>query len=402
MNLAIRDIRYNLPRFALTTFGIGLLLMIVIGMAGIYRGLVEDAIDFVNRAGADLWVVQKETRGPFAEISRVPLSLEDRVKSVSGVRQARAFVSHTIQREHLGKPLRMVVQGLSWPVDKGEWLPITRGRPLGQAHFEMLADRLLGLTIGERVRLGKDLYAVVGITEGMVGQGGDGMAFFTVNDALAIQNDLPGEAIRIERDGRRTRAERLDISRTQPQILERAYDPASLIPAISPPSVSAILVDAQDGVDVAALARDIASWGDVSVYTADEERDLLLKGNVDRARRQLGLFRTLLVVISAIIMSLIIYTLTLDKIHDIALLKLMGARNQVIVGLILQQALLLGVIGYGIAVWLGSIAFPRFPRRVILTDGDYASLALVVLAISVASSLIGIWKAMRVDPQKVI
>jgi putative ABC transport system permease protein len=158
----------------------------------------------------------------------------------------------------------------------------------------------------------------------------------------------------------------------------------------------------ENGTDVLQVARSISSWGDVSVFTSDEERMLLLEGSVDRARRQIGLFRILLVVVSAVIMSLIIYTLTLDKVHDIALLKLMGARNRVIVGLILQQALLLGFIGYGIAVYLGSLAYPHFPRRVILTDGDYLRLGLVVFAISVVSSLLGIWKAMRVDPQKVI
>jgi len=73
-------------------------------------------------------------------------------------------------------------------------------------------------------------------------------------------------------------------------------------------------------------------------------------GKADRARRQLGLFRVILVVVSTIIMALIIYTLTLDKTHDIAMLKLMGARHRVIAGLILQQALLLGALGYGIAM----------------------------------------------------
>jgi putative ABC transport system permease protein len=63
---------------------------------------------------------------------------------------------------------------------------------------------------------------------------------------------------------------------------------------------------------------------------------------VDKARRQLGLFRALLIIISTIIIALIIYTLTLDKIRDIALLKLIGARNTVIGGLILQQALFMG------------------------------------------------------------
>jgi hypothetical protein len=39
MNLAIRDIRHNFGRFVLTTVGLGLLLMLVMGMGGIYPGL---------------------------------------------------------------------------------------------------------------------------------------------------------------------------------------------------------------------------------------------------------------------------------------------------------------------------------------------------------------------------
>jgi len=75
MNLAAQDIRHNAGRFALTAIGIGLLLMTVMGMSGIYRGMIEDALLVVDRRGADLWVVQRGTRGPFAEISRVPANL---------------------------------------------------------------------------------------------------------------------------------------------------------------------------------------------------------------------------------------------------------------------------------------------------------------------------------------
>lgn len=99
MNLALKDIRHNLGRFILTTVGVGLLLMIVMGMGGIYRGVIEDATLLIDRVGADLWVVQRNTRGPFAEISRVPSSLVHRVQAVPGVQMAREFVYHTIQRE---------------------------------------------------------------------------------------------------------------------------------------------------------------------------------------------------------------------------------------------------------------------------------------------------------------
>ena len=149
MNLATKDIRHNLGRFALTTVGIGMLLMIVMGMGGIYRGIVEDATLLIDRIGADLWIVQRSTRGPFAEVSRVPPNLVHRALAVPGVESSREFVYHTIQREREGKALRIAVLGLSWPTDKGEWVPLTAGRPLGQAHFEMIADESLGLAVGE-------------------------------------------------------------------------------------------------------------------------------------------------------------------------------------------------------------------------------------------------------------
>lgn len=401
MNLAIRDIRHNSARFVLTAIGIGLLLMTVMGMGGIYRGLSGDALSFLDRSAADLWIVQRGTRGPFSEMSKIPRNLEDRALAVAGVARARPFVSHTIQREWRGRPLRITVQGLAWPGDDGRDFPLVAGRPIARAHLEMLADRTLGLGVGERIPLGKDEYTVVGVTDGMLGVGGDGAAFFTLPDAIAIQNDLSGEAIRMEREARGRRLARLDLGRTQPFLSDRARGPAARIPALGTEMVSALLVEVAPGFDVERVRGALSAWDDVTVHTADEQRELLLKG-IEKNRLQIGMFRILLVVISAIIMALILYTLTLDKVHDIALLKLMGARNRVIVGMILQQALLLGFIGYGLAWQFGQWLYPMFPRRVVLVGEDLFQLGLIVAVISVLASLLGIWKAMSVHPAEVL
>jgi putative ABC transport system permease protein len=402
MNLALKDIRHSFGRFVLTTFGIGLLLMLVMGMGGIYQGLVEEATLLVDRLGADIWVVQKDTRGPFAEISRLPRTLEDRIRAVPGVVSANSFISHTIQREYRGKPLRITLQGLSWPTDRGLWLPLVAGRNLSQAHYELIADQASGLALGDRVPLGKDTYTVVGLTGKMSSSAGDPMAFMTLADAQAVQFDLPGEAVRAERTARVSRLQAMDLGRTQPQMQDRAGGLSSGIPALGTSMVSAILVDVAPGYDPATVATQIAAWPEVTVYSHTAQRDLLLRGNVDRARRQLGLFRILLIIVSGIIMALILYTLTLDKLHDIALLKLLGARNLLILGLILQQALLLGGLGYGIAYFLGQWVFPYFPRRVVILPEDLVTLAFIVLGISVAASVLGIAKALRVQPNEVL
>jgi putative ABC transport system permease protein len=364
--------------------------------------LIEDATLLVERIGADLWVVQRDTRGPFAEVSRVPKTLVYRALAVPGVESAREFVFHTIQRQHNGKPLRMSVLGLSWPLDKGEWLPLIAGRPLRQNHFEMVADKALGLRLHERIKLGKETYTVVGITSGMVSSGGDGMAFATVWDSQAIQFDTAGEAVRLERAARERRSQSDEVFLKQPALTERLLRPAGELPALASPELSAVVVRIAPGVDPTSVAAVISSWGDVTVFTKAGQENLLVQGMVDKARRQLGMFRALLTIIAAIIMALILYTLTLDKLHSIALLKLIGAPNRTILGLILQQAIALGGLGYGIAYLVGQKLFPLFPRRVVLTNEDLLQLAAIVLAISVLSSFLGIWRAMRVQPNEAL
>ena len=199
MNLAFRDIKYNFGRFLLTTAGISLLLMVVMGMGGIYRGLIQEATLIIDRSGADIWVVQRNTKGPFAEVSKLPRQMEYRLEAIDGVDSAEPFVSHTVQRDFQKRVLRLTIQGLP---DNGAWLPIIQGRALQNGHYEMLADKSAKLPVGTTLLLGKDTFTVVGITDRMNSPAGDAMVFVSLNDALTIQFDTPAEAIRNERNAR--------------------------------------------------------------------------------------------------------------------------------------------------------------------------------------------------------
>jgi len=88
----------------------------------------------------------------------------------------------------------------------------------------------------------------------------------------------------------------------------------------------------------AEVRETMRSWGDVSVYSQDEEAALLLGGVVQRARMQIGLFTVILTATAAVIVMMIMYNLTLEKTHDLAVLKLMGAPRLRLLGMVLQQA----------------------------------------------------------------
>jgi putative ABC transport system permease protein len=79
------------------------------------------------------------------------------------------------------------------------------------------------------------------------------------------------------------------------------------------------------------VAQHIRDWLYFNVYTTAQERELMLEGRLSRMSAVLGLFRTLLILVSIVIIALIVYVLTIEKIRSIATLKLIGAPNGLIV-----------------------------------------------------------------------
>ena len=128
----------------------------------------------------------------------------------------------------------------------------------------------------------------------------------------------------------------------------------------------------------------------------------MLGGFVARSRRQIRLFRTILLIVSTVVMTLVLFMLTMDKVHDIAMLKLLGARNGVMIEMILTQALLIGCLAFGIARFLGQWAYPLFPRRVVLVTADLWLLFAIVVGISILASVAGVVKAMLTDAGEVL
>jgi len=85
---------------------------------------------------------------------------------------------------------------------------------------------------------------------------------------------------------------------------------------------------------------------------------------------QLLIFCVILLVVSMFILTLMIYTFTVEKIRSIAIMKLMGAPNWVIIHLVLEQALLLTLTSFIIGWLITHNAQGFFPRKLFLTPLD--------------------------------
>ena len=180
-----------------------------------------------------------------------------------------------------------------------------------------------------------------------------------------------------------------------------AVDPRWTFPALPNPPIQAVLVRTTPA-RLNEVLQAFAGWSDATVWTRAEEEQLVLQGMVAKARMQLGVFAAILIVSSSLLLAAVLYNLTLEKAHDIAVLKLLGARATRIAALVLEQAWATAILGYGIALALGSQAFPHFPRRVVLTETSVVGVGLLLFAVSTLASVAGVVYALRVDPGPVL
>jgi len=397
ISLAGRDIMHAWGKFVFTGVGLGLLIGVTLTMAGVYRGMVDDAKALLDNSGADLWVVQKDTLGPYAESSSLYDDTYRSLLSISGVARAANITYLTMQVREGGRDVRAMVVGVvsGGPGQPGQPSYLISGRQITRGHYEAVADIASGFNLGQSIQIRRNNYTVVGLTRRMVSSGGDPMVFIPLKDAQEAQFLKDNDAIVQQR--RRT-AENPAFNRPNvPGLLNQVIASQS-----TNTFVNAVLVQIKPGFSAEEVAEPIRHWKRLQVYTRTQMESILVGKLIATSAKQIAMFLVILAVVSAAIVAFIIYTLTMGKIREIAVLKLIGTKNRTIAGMIMQQALGLGVIGFVVGKVAATFWAPIFPKYVLLVPGDAIRGFLAVMLICVLASLLAIRAALKVDPAEAI
>jgi putative ABC transport system permease protein len=397
ISLAGRDILHAWGKFVFTGVGLGLLIGVTLTMAGVYRGMVEDAKVLLDNSGADLWVVQQNTLGPYAEPSSLYDDVYREILGMTGVSRA-ANVTYLTMQVHSGeREIRAMVVGVvpGGPGEPGQPEYLIAGRQITRSHYEAVVDIATGFQIGEHLQIRRNYYAVVGLTRRMVSSGGDPMVFIPLKDAQEAQFLKDNDAITRQR--RRTAENPAFNHPGTPGLLDAVIASQSINPYIN-----AVLVQVKPGFIPEEVAKPIRRWKRLQVYTREQMEDILIGKLIATSAKQIGMFLVILAIVSAAIVAFIIYTLTLGKIREIAVLKLIGARNRTIAGMILKQALALGMIGFVVGKISATFWAPNFPKYVLLEPGDALRGFVAVMAICALASVVAIRAALKVDPAEAI
>src|SRR5450830_1289809 len=234
------------------------------------------------------------------------------------------------------------------------------------------------LALGQELTLGTHghRFTVVGLMRDELTSSGDPAGYITLHDAQELQFELapPAERREVARSG---------SLQTSDQI-------------------NAVITKVSPYVPVKEVAAALGRWKHLTTLTQAQQESLLSKDVIEKSRKQQLMIMVLLIIVSAVIIALIVYTLTMDKVRSIATLKFVGAPDRTIVGLIVQQALSMGIFGYFAGLALVLIFKPYFPRRLARGLQIVADVLGTTLVMCLAASTLGIRLALKVDPAEAL
>ena len=376
MNLAIKEIKHTFGKFVVTAMGVGLLLGIVLIMIGVLRGMINDAKSLALDIDANLWVVQENTLGPFAESSKIHEDLKNILKAVSGVKITAPFTFQTTQFPLKTRTIKVTVVGYDVFGDINPIKRLVSGRLPNKDHYEIVINNKLKRKIGEKIKLGKDIFTIVGITRDSVDSGGNSLIYMSIKDAKKLQFTYTNPRIRSDR-ARGIKSGNNDLVNTIVIKLYKGYNPQK-------------------------IAKHIETYYHKSVYTQKKEIRILSTRVIEKALKQIGAFTIILIIVATIIIGLIIYTMTLEKIKEIAIMKLIGIPNIVIVKMIFQETIILSALAFVFGNIFAHLIYDKFPKNVVLLQSDAWILFGVIIVCSLLSSLIGVKKVISANPQEAI
>jgi putative ABC transport system permease protein len=167
--------------------------------------------------------------------------------------------------------------------------------------------------------------------------------------------------------------------------------------------LSFVLVKVKPGEDVAALCQRIHDVTGMMALTGDEFKTMTMNYFIKYTGIPInfGIAVALGFIVGTAIAGQTFYNFTLDNLRHFGALKAMGAGNRLILRMILLQALVVGVVGYGLGVGLAAV-FGIFSEKAGLAF--YLPWQLLVISgsaitiICLLSSVVSIRKVMRLEP----
>jgi putative ABC transport system permease protein len=369
--LAARNLLYDKLRFAATLVGIVFSIVLVTVQLGLFVSFARTVTIMIDHAPADLWIVPQGTKN-FEDPSLLDEADQYRAMSIEGVSQVAPIL---ISFSH-------------WRIQDGGASPV--------------------LVIGSNLRAGGGLLPW-NLVEGSL-------------ESLAIPNSVAVDYAYLDRLGvkgigggaemRNRRAEVRAVSKgirsfTTTPFIFTTLDRARAYTGTPSTNVTYLLVHLDSRADLEGVRSQLQSvLSNAEVLTANEfsdrSRSFWLFGTGAGAALFAGAL--LAMVVGSVVVAQTLYSSTKEHLYEFATLRAIGSSGVYLHTVIITQALLSAIVGFGIAFVIGVFivkltADSALP--VLMTPALTVILFILTVVMCIISALSSILKIMRMDPAMV-
>jgi putative ABC transport system permease protein len=365
--LAFRNLFHDRLRFIATIIGIVFSIILVTVQMGLYLGFGRMVTTMIDHAPADLWIMPLGTKC-FEDPSLQDERQRFRALTVKGVADA----------------VSVVIGFAQWRMPNGSTTPVfiigSDLREGGLRPWNLVGGDVEALAISHAVAVDQSYFRQLGVTG--------------LHDTAEI-GDRRVEVTTITRGIR--------SFTTTPYVfasLERARE----YTGISSSKSTYFLVRLSSGANIEAVRSTLRSnLSNVEVLTTAEfrERSRVFWLFDTGAGAALFAGAMLGIIVGTVIVAQTLYSSTKDHLNEFATLRAIGSSGKYIYMVIIWQALVSAVIGFGLAAAIGLLvedltADSALP--IVLTPGLLVGLFVLTVVMCIASAIAAIVQVMRIDP----
>lgn len=379
MFLALRELSFARGRFSLMGLVITLIAILMVLLSGLSAGLVNDGVSGLKSMRVSAFAFDEGTRQDNA-FSRSVVD-EDQIVAWQDHPDVEAATPMGVSIMNAETDAAVQVDLTLFGVDPGSFLrpELSDGAPLAEPHGIVVSEPLReeGLDIGSTVtldRIGTEL-EVIGFTDGQATFGHVNIAYLPLATWQLI---AAGQA---PADGPPTQDHLADLDFTQ---------------------ASVVAIRALEGSGLAAGDSEAFAAGDAAAGTTTMtlEESFNASPGYQAETLTLSMIQWFLYVIGALVVGAFFTVWTIQRTHELAVLRAMGAGARFLLRDGLTQAAILLVVftalGVGIGTGLGALMPDGMPFALEARPIGVASAAMILLGLLGAG--IAVLRVTRIEP----
>lgn len=360
ISLAQKNLFHEPARLIISISGVTFAVFLILVLLALYRGWSETLSEYIYNVEADIWVMQEGAIDMSHSISLMPNGTLDQLQAVAGVTTVEGLVGNRVMLELESGELTTRVLGFNTATNIGGPVDMIEGKSVPEAG-EIIIDQIVhqdhDIAVGETMTIKDTDFTVVGIASGgpLFQQ-----SYVTQSDArslFGLQDYTNFFIITVTDEG------------TVGEVMQR-------------------IEDTVPGVDAQTEAE----------FAENNEKEIM-----DKFLPIILVLVFIGFVVGVVIISLTIYTATIEKVREYGVLKAIGAPNVYLYRVVLTQSSIAGGIGFllgAILTYFGSNVIQRFEPlfATLVKWQDVVAVAGLTLLMIVLAAYIPLRRIIKIDP----